>query len=180
MGATYWEVISTYEDAAEQALRKAQVRFFRDAGYDIPKLLAQRVSDMTEAVRSCEEDDPYDLLEFYRDALDQYRQMVARGVPEEPEAQIDLLRRIDEISGDWVGNILDMTGFSQDQDAGTVQRLSPERMEEIFGTAAPALQEVRRGMAKLADSIPRGAAVCFPIYEDRRPVSWFFAGYSAD
>jgi hypothetical protein len=180
MGATYWEVTTAYEDATEQALRKAQIRFFREAGYDIPRLLAQRVRDMTEAVRSCEEDDSYDLLGFYRDALDQYRQMAARGVPEEPEAQIDLLRRIEEISGDWVGNILDMRSFSQDQEPGSVGRLSPERMEEVFGTATPALQEVRKGMAKLADSIPRGTAVCFPAYEDGRPVAWFFAGYSAD
>jgi hypothetical protein len=106
--------------------------------------------------------------------------MAARGVPEEPESQIDLLRLIEQISGDWVGNILDMTGFSEGQEVGTVQRLSPERMEEVFGTATPALQEVRKGIANLADSIPRGTAVCFPVYDDHQPVSWFFAGYSAD
>jgi hypothetical protein len=180
MGATYWDAVTAYEDAAEQALHRAQVRFFREAGYYIPKLLSQRVRDMAEAVRSCEEDDPYDLLGFYRDALDQYRQMAARAVPEEPEAQIDLLRRIEEISGDWIGNILDVTGFSQGPEPGSVQPLSPERMEAVFGTGTPTLPEVRKGMAKLADSISRGTAVCFPVYEDRRPVGWFFAGYSAD
>ena len=103
-----------YEDSPGQALRKAQVRFFRETGYDLPKLLARRIEDMTEAVRSCEKDDPYDLLGFYSDALDQYRQMAARGVPEESEAQIDLLRLIEQISGDWIGNILDMTTVCQD------------------------------------------------------------------
>jgi hypothetical protein len=180
MGATYWEAITAYEDAPEEALRRAQIRFCREAGYDIPKLLARRIEDMIGAVRSCEEDDPYDLLEFYRDALGQYRQMAARGVPEEPETQIELLRLIEQVSGDSVGNILDMTGFSQGQEAGTVQRLSAERMEEVFGTPSPVLQEVRKGIANLEDSIPRGTAVCFPVYEDRRPVAWFFAGYSVD
>ena len=180
MGATYWEAITVYEDEAEQALSRAQIRFFRESGYDIPKLLVRRVEDMTRAVLSCEQDDPYNLLEFYRDALDQYRRMAARGVPEEPDSQIELLRLIEQVSGDWIGNILDMTGFSQDQEEGRVQRLSAERLEELFGTASPSLQEVRKGMADLEDSIPRGTAVCFPVYEDRRPVSWFFAGYSAD
>lgn len=180
MGATYWEAITPYEDSPEQALRKAQVRFFREAGYDLPKYLARRIEDMTQSVRSCEEDDPYDLLGFYSNALDHFKQMMARGVPEEPEAQIDLLRRIEETSGDWVGNILDMTTVSQDQEPGSVQRLSPERMEQVFGTASPTLQEVRKGMANLADSIHRGTAVCLPVYEDGQPVSWFFAGYSVD
>lgn len=180
MGATPWEAITPYEESPEQALRKAQVWFFRQAGYDVPKLLDQRIRDMTEAVRSCEKDDPYDLLDFYSDALDQYRHMMARGVPEEPEAQIDQLRQIEQISGDWIGNILDMTTFSQDQEPGSVQRLSPERMEQFFGKASPTLQEVRTGMDRLADSIHRGTAVCLPVYQDGQPVSWFFAGYAAD
>jgi hypothetical protein len=135
---------------------------------------------MTEAVRSCEKDDPYDLLDFYRDALDQYQQMAARGVPEDPEAQIDLLRRIEEVSGDWVGNILDMKGISLGTQEGRVQRLTPERIEEVFGTTSPSLLEARRGMNRLADSISRGTAICFPVYEGGRPGAWFFAGYSAD
>ncbi|MGP0069276.1 MAG: hypothetical protein ACLQGP_37455 [Isosphaeraceae bacterium] len=180
MGATYWEAITAYEEVPEAALRKAQVRFFRDAGYDIPKYLARRVRDMIEAVRSCEEDDPYGLLGFYRDALDQYRQIAARGVPEESASQIEMLRLIEQISGDSIGNILDMTGFSQDQVPGSVQRLSPERMENVFGTATPSLSEVRDGMAELEVTIHRGTAVGFPVYEDGHPVSWLFAGYSAD
>lgn len=75
---------------------------------------------------------------------------------------------------------MDMTTVSQDQEPGSVQRLSAERMEQVFGTAIPTLQEVRKGMANLADLIDRGTAVCLPVYEDGLPVSWFFAGYSAD
>ena len=92
MGATYWEAVTPYDEVVERALRRAQIEFFREAGYDLPKRLAERVESMTKAVRSCEQDDPYDLLDFYRDALDQYRQIAANGVPAGPAAQIDLLR----------------------------------------------------------------------------------------
>ena len=180
MGATYWEGVTAYREAVEEALRQVQIQFFREANYDVPKLLARRIEDMTEAVRSCEKDDPYDLIDFYRDALDQYRQMAAHGVPEDPGAQIDLLRRIEEISGDWVGNILDMTGISLGTEEGRVQRLTAERIEEVFGTTRPSLLEARGGMDRLTDSISRATAICFPVYEDGRPVAWFFAGYSAD
>ena len=180
MGATYWESVTAYSESAEEALGQVQIRFFRQAGYDLQGLLTQRVVDMIEAVRSCEDDDPYDLLDFYRDALDQYRQMAAQGVSEDPAAQIELLRRIEEISGDRVGNILDMTGISSGMEEDLVQRLPAERIQEAFGTSRPSLLEARRGMSRLAESISRGAAICFPVYEDGRPVAWFFAGHSAD
>ena len=180
MGATYWESVTAHSESAEEALGQVQIRFFREAGYDLPRLLAQRVVDMTEAVRSCEDDDPYDLLDFYRDALDQYRQMAARGVPEDPQAQIELLRRIEQTSGDWVGNIFDMTGISSGIEEGRVQQLPPERIEEAFGTSRPSLLDARRGISRLAESISRGTAICFPVYEDGRPVAWLFAGHSAD
>ncbi len=73
-----------------------------------------------------------------------------------------------------------MATVSQDQEPGSVQRLSSERMEQVFGTASPTLQEVRKGMAQLADSIHRGSSLCLPVYEDGQPVSWFFAGYPTD
>lgn len=180
MGASYWEAVTEYHGEVEDALRHAQIQCFREAGYDVPKLLAERVEDMVEAVRSCEEDDPYDLIDVYRDSLQEYRQMAARGVPEEPGAQIELLRRIEAISSDCVGNILDMTGISQDPEEGKVQRLSPEQIREKFGTANPSLHEARNGMKKVAGSISRGTAICFPVYEDGSPVAWLFAGYSAD
>lgn len=180
MGARYWEAVTPYEEVVERALRQAQIHFFREAGYDVPQRLAERVESMTRAVHACEQDDPYGLLDFYRDALDQYRQMAANEVPEDPGTQIDLLRRIEEVSGNWVGNILDMKGLCQGYEEGKVRRLTAERIEEAFGTASPSLHEVREGMGGLAGSISRGTAVCFPVYEDGRPVAWFFAGYSAD
>jgi hypothetical protein len=106
--------------------------------------------------------------------------MAAHGVPEDPVAQIDLLRRIEAISGGWIGNILDMKGLCESPEEGKVQQLTPKEIQEAFGTASPSLHEAREGMDRLADSIPRGTAICFPVYEDDRPVAWLLAGYSAD
>ncbi len=180
MGATYWEAVTGYDEVLEEALRRVQIQVYREAGHDLPRRLSERVESMAQAVRWCEEDDPYNLLGFYRDALGQYRQMAAGGVPEEPEAQIRLLRAIETVSGDRVGNILDMTGVSEGQEEGKIQRLSTGRMEEAFGTASPSLHEARRAMVGLVESIPRGTAICFPVYEAGRPMAWFLAGCSAD
>ena len=90
------------------------------------------------------------------------------------------LRRIEQISGSAVGNILDLTGVSRVPKVGKAQRLSLERIKEVFGTTTPTRQQVNDGMERLEHSISRGAAVCFPIYEDGKPVDWFFAGYSSD
>lgn len=180
MGATFWESVTAYHESVEKALRLAQIDCFRKSGYDLRILLTERIEDMIEAIQSCEEDDPYDLLGLYRDALDEYRQMEACGIPEEPTAQIEILRRIEAISGDGVGNILDITGIGQEPEEGRVQQLTPERIEDVFRTARPTLAEARSGMDRLADSISRGTAIVLPVYEDGTPVGWYFAGYSAD
>jgi hypothetical protein len=180
MGATFWSHLTPYDPDPEVALRRCQVAFFQESGYDLLKYLKERIAAMEQAVRWCEEDDQYNLLDFYRDALRQYQEMVARKIPEEPKAQIALLRQIEEISGDWLQNILDLTGISQSSEVGKAQRLSPDELQAYFGTIAPSLAQVHAGMDRLTETIRRGEAVCSSVYEGNQPVSWFFAGYSAD
>ena len=103
-----------------------------------------------------------------------------RGIPERPEEQIELLRQIEAISGDWIGNILDLTGVSETVEDGKVRQLSEDEMRRVFGTLRPSPEEARVGLAKLTGSISRGTAICFPVYEMGKPVSWLIAGYTAD
>ena len=89
MGAEFWDHVASYEPGPGAALLSCQIEFHRRSGIDLARYLDSRIKDMEQAVRWCQEDDPYDLLGFYQDALSQYRQMAARGIPERPEEQID-------------------------------------------------------------------------------------------
>jgi hypothetical protein len=180
MGAEFWEHQTPYEPDASSALHRLQVTVYRKSGYDLTKLLDERIRNMAESVRVCENDDPYDLLEHYRDCLRRLRRLAARGIPTDLEAQIALLRKIEAISSDNAPGLLAIEGVSRRWAERKVQLLSATRMQEVFDTATPSLRQAREGVARLADSIHRGSGICFPVYKGGQPVSWYFAGYTAD
>jgi hypothetical protein len=180
MGAEFWRHQTPYEPDAAVAFRRLQAALYVKAGYDLAKLLEERIRGMTESVRLCEKDDPYDLLEHYRDCLRRLRRLAARSIPEDPESQIALLRKIEAISSDSAPGLLALEGVSRRWAERKVQLLSAKRMKEVFGTTTPSLREARQAVARLADSIPRGSGICFPVYKGGQPVSWYFAGYTAD
>jgi hypothetical protein len=180
VGATFWMHLTPFEATDEAALRQLQVELFRKSGYDIARLLEERTAAMEQAVRWCQEDDPYDLLEHYRDCLERLRRLTSSGVPDDAGAQVALLREIEAVSSDSAPGVLSLEGISDEPAEWMAYRLPAMVLEMACGTASPNLREARDGLARLADSVSRASAVCFAIYEDRRPVSWCFAGYTED
>jgi hypothetical protein len=180
MGAEFWVYQTAYEPDADSALRRLQVASYQKAGYNLTKLLDERIRGMMESIRLCEEEDPYELFEHYRDCLRRLRQLAARGIPINPASQIALLRKIEAIASDSAPGIFAIEGVSRGLAERKVRLLTAKRMKEVFGTVNPSLQKAREGLERLADSIPRGSGICFPVYEGKQPVSWYFAGYTAD
>lgn len=180
MGAQFWQHESPYEPDPAAALRRLQIAVYRNGGYDLAKLLDERIRGMMESVRYCEKDDPYGLLEHYRDCAQGLQLLAAQRLPEDAESQVGLLRRIEAISSDYAPGVLAMEGVSRRRAEGKVQVLTKKRMKKVFGTATPSLQEARDGVDRLADSIDRGSGICFPVYARSQPILWYFAGYTAD
>lgn len=180
MGAEFWQYQTPYEPNAADALRRLQIMQYHKSNYDLAKLLDERIHNIIESVHLCEKDDPYNLLEYYHDCLRRLRRLAARSIPDDPQAQIALLRKIEAISSAKAPGLFALKGVSQRWAECKVQRLSAPRMKEVFGTVTPSLREAREGVAQLAESIPRGSGICFPVYKGSEPVSWYFAGYSAD
>lgn len=180
MGAEFWEHLTAYQPDAEAALRGLQAEIFESMGYDLAKLLQERIDGMADAVDACEEDDPYSLLDHYKDAMQQLRRLAAREVPKQPGARIELLREIEAISSNSAPGILALEGISPDQREWNAQLLTSEQIEEVFGTSKPSISELRKVVHQLAETIDRGMAVAFPVFEDGRPAHWCFVGYTPD
>jgi hypothetical protein len=181
MGAEFWEHQTTYEPDAASALHRLQAALYRASGCALDKLLNDRIRNAIESVRLCEENDPYDLLEHYRGCLRDLRRLATRGIPDEPKAQIALLRKIEAIGSDSAPGLLAIEGVSRRWAERKVHCLTARRMNEIFGTATPSLREAREVVGRLADNIiQRGSGICFPVYEDGQPALWYFAGFTAD
>ena len=112
--------------------------------------------------------------------MDQFRHIAARGVPGDPSAQVALLQQIEAISSDYAPGILAVEGVADDPTGCQVHLLTRDEIQATCGTDRPTLSEVRANLGQLGDRISRGMAFGLPIFEDDRPVSWFFAGWSTD
>lgn len=177
MGGYYWEYQTPYQPDAGEALRRLQAEVFRQNGYDLAKMLDGAISNMVKSVKLCELDDEYNLLETYRGSLRELRRLAAQGVPSDVHAQITLLRDIEAQSSAAAPDILAIETISNADGYRMAERLSPERMLQIFGTAAPTLEQARAGIEKIIAPV---WTVCFPVYLNEKPVTWFFAGCTWD
>jgi hypothetical protein len=180
MGAEYWQHQTPYEPDAEEALVHLQVEVFRQSGFDLAKLMAEGISNMSDAIHACEQDDPYGLVEHYRDCLRRLRRVAALGVPDDPVIEISRLREIEAISSSTAPGILALEGISSEWEDRMARLLSAEQMNAVFGTSTPSTRDVDEAHDRLTDLVDRGLAVCFPVYEGEQPVLWHFAGYTAD
>jgi hypothetical protein len=182
MGSTAWRILAPYDVDPDKALRVAQAEYF-DQNYDLPVVLVERIQATEQAVRSTEEDDPYDLHSHYLDALTELRKLASQAWPADVHEQIRLLRRIQAIGSSEVGNILDVVGVSRDPRSHGARPLTSDELQSIFDTDQPTRNEAETRMYRVFDLINAGESICFPVFCARRPrvpVGWYFVGYTVD
>ena len=80
---------------------------------------------------------------------------------------------------DGTRSILDISGIADEPDFGVACPLSPEVLQDLYGTTQPSLAAVEANMAFLED-VERGHAVYIVCYTGGAPTELFFAGYSFD
>ena len=103
-----------------------------------------------------------------------------KPIPKSPEAQIEIVRRINADSGAGIGNVLDVTGVADRRDVQKAQRLSEQETARLVGSAQPTLAQARNAIDKINEELGRGECVCFPIYNQGKPVGWYFVGNTID
>jgi hypothetical protein len=180
MGAELWYHQAPWHPDAEAALKALQASFL-DENYDLPTLLPRVLADARESVRLAKEDgDPYGLVGIYQRKVDLLEGFCRQSLPDEAEARIDILRRIEAASGDEVGNVLDLTHVSQEREERVAQLLGEPEIERLVGVPRPGLEQARRAIDDIHAELHRGQAVCFPVYDNGEPVGWFFIGNTSD
>jgi hypothetical protein len=101
-------------------------------------------------------------------------------IPESPEAQIEVIRKINADSGEGIGNVLDLTGVSEHRRLHAAQRLSESETIRLVGAARPTSAQANQAVSKINEELGRGECVCFPVYDRNRPVGWCFVGNTID
>jgi signal transduction histidine kinase len=83
-------------------------------------------------------------------------------------SQVKLLRQIEAIGSGEIGNILDIESVSKSREPRKVVPLSSQELQDLFGTIHPSREHVTaERLDKIYNTIDRGEAVCFPIFEQQ-------------
>jgi hypothetical protein len=180
MGAELWCHEAPWHADAGAALKALQARFLADH-YDLPTLLPQHLAWARESVAAVkDEGDTYGLLEIYQEAVTLLERLCNEPIPDSPEAQIEIVRRIYANSGQGIGNVLDVTAVADQPEFDEAQRLSAEEILRLLGDAQPTLAQAAGAIDKINEELGRGECVCFPAYENGKPIGWYFVGNTID
>jgi len=183
MGAELWVHEAPWYPEPVAALRALQVQCLAEK-YDLSHLLPQELHCARETVAATEaEGDPYDLLDQYRRKVAMLEEFCSRPLPQAPEQQIEILRKVCADSGQGIGNVLDVKGVGEQRGVHTAERLTEKEMVRLIGTDRPTLAQAREGVYRIHEELGRGESVCFPYYDDSdrgRAVGWYFVGNTID
>jgi hypothetical protein len=180
MGAQLWHHEAPWYPNPADALRALQAQFLAE-NYNLPLLLPQHLQMARNTVAATKADgDEYGLLNLYEEQVRVLEDLNNRPIPQDPQAQIEILRKIHEDTGQGISNVLDVREVSQERDVFTAQRLSEAEIVRLVGTAGPTLAQAQNSVYKINEELGRGECVCFPVYEKDEPMGWYFVGNTAD
>ena len=182
MGAQLWHHEAPWHLDPAAALQALQARFLAEK-YDLRSLLPQHLIWARESVASARaEGDPYGLVDLYEGQVRLLEHFNSQPVPQDAQAQIQILRQINAISGQGISNVLDVTGISEKREVFTAQRLTDVDTIRLVGTLRPTMAEACNAIYKINEELGRGECVCFPVYDDAGgyPVAWYFVGNTVD
>jgi|GEM_PF-2274832 len=183
MGAQLWYHETPWNPDPASALQALQARFLRE-NYDLSAELPQHLRSARGALDAVKADGQrYEgLIELWEKQVQLLERVSKQALPEGAQAQIKILRRICAISGEGIGNVLDVTRVSKKRGNFTAQRLSPAAIARLVGTERPTVEQARQAIGKINEELHRGESVCFPVYDQARKeaVAWYFVGNTVD
>jgi hypothetical protein len=143
MGAQLWYHEAPWHPDAAKALQALQARFLAE-NYDLPALLPQHLIWARDAVAASKADgDPYGLVDLYEERVQLLERLNSQPVPQDSQAQVEILRQIHADSGQGIGNVLDVKGISEEREVFTAQRLTQAETVRLVGTERPTMAQAR-------------------------------------
>jgi hypothetical protein len=175
-----WYHEAPWRPQPDDALLELQSQFLRE-NYDLASMLQEHLHSAREAVRITEsEGDAYGILDFYREQLACLERLAQSPQPEEPKKQIEFVREVWKWSGQGIGNVLDVTGASG-QNEMDAQVLGSDDVEKFCGTDRPTRDQASAAISRINETLGRGQSVCFAFYDSEcKPIGWYFVGNTID
>lgn len=86
----------------------------------------------------------------------------SRPLPVDTQRKIELVRMLHRDSGQWVGNVLDVTGVSG-HGGLDAWRFQEDEIRRFCTTDRPTIQQAKAAAYKINEMLVRGAIVCSPL-----------------
>ncbi len=178
MGAMLWQHEVPWQADVAASLRKLQAEKFRRE-YDLASELEKWRCGAEQALEAERESgDAFGLVDNYSAQLKKIEEILSKPLPQETEAQMEVLR---QVLPEGYGNVLDITRVDPAGGVHVMRPLTPKQTAELFGTDRPTLDAVRKSLHAVADRIDRGESVAFAAYDESdKPTHWVFLGYTVD
>jgi hypothetical protein len=180
MGAQLWYHKAPWRPDPDAALKLLQTKFLHE-NYDLPTLLPQHLAWAHQSVAAVQaEGDCHGLLDMFQEKVELMERLCSQPIPEGPEEQIEIVRKINADSGEGIGNVLDVTCVSTKRAWNTAQLLSAQETARLVGPIQPTLAQAREAVGRINEELGRGECVCFEFYDNGKPVGWYFVGNTFD
>jgi hypothetical protein len=183
MGATLWEHATRWQPDANDALLELQAQFLA-ANYDLSKAIPEHLASSRQALADAEaEGDPYGIADVYREDVELLEGLAQQPIPDDPQQQIQILRRIWASGGQGIGNVLDVKAVGNRRHPLLADVLAEEDIARFAGTARPTLDQAQAAIYAINEELHRGECVCFPFYDEtdeKKPAGWYFVGNTID
>lgn len=181
MGAELWHHETSWHNDPEMALLEVQTSVLSQ--YDLDQLVPDHLDNARKALAAAlSEDDPYGLASVYEAEVQLLEGINSSPLPREPQASIQLLRRIYANSGEGIGNVLDIEGIAGERQILMAHRLNGADCLRLIGAEHPTSAEACSSFPKIGEDLGLGECICFQVYDSMRsePVGWQFVGVTID
>ena len=180
MGADLWYHETSWHEDPAFALSSLQSEFVK-SNYEFSILIPEHLESAREAVRLSEVDgDEYGLLDMYLQHVHFLEALMDQPLPDQADAQISILRRLNANLGGEIGNVLDVRGISAERQLHFAQVLDSADIQRFTGHPKPSFSQARDAVSSINVDLGRGECVCFPVYGSGSPVGWMFIGNTVD
>jgi hypothetical protein len=178
VGAMPWQHEVPWQPDAGAALRALQAEEFRHR-YDLSRELDKWRADAEQALQAEQESgDRFGLAAIWAKQLKTIADVKSKPLPQSTQEQIESLRRV---LPEGYGGVLDVTAVDEAGGVDVVRPLTPQQVEELFGTTRPTLETVRKSLHGVMAQLDRGESVAFAAYDESgTPTHWVFLGNTVD
>lgn len=179
MGAQLWHHQAPWHPEAGESLKALQHDYIHNH-YDLATLFSKELDSTKKHLEAeLNAGDEFGLVEWLQTKIERLVELNANPIPDDIDTQIQIIREVLEY-GEGLCNVLDISGISEKREVFKAVKLTDVERTKFVGCLEPNVEQANASVGKINHDLNRGECVCFPIFQDGKPIGWYFVGNTID